>query len=105
MREKNGKGEGKARGKAGEEKLTRRAAIKRIAAMFAGAAAGTMALDQQASDDIHLAYLSKPPYNPYVNAVYVPPHPPYSRYMSYYSSHVYHSIYVPPPYINKQYSR
>ncbi len=98
MEKKDGKNGDEVKGNAGEEKLSRRAAIKRIALMFAGAAAGAKVLGQQASDDTHLAFT-----NPYYDAVYVPPtQHPYSRYMSFYTSYSSHKIYVPPPYSSKK---
>ena len=100
MKKKNGKKSDEVKGNAGEEKLSRRTAIKRIAAIFAGAAAGAKALGQQADDDRHLA--QNKPFNPYYDAVYVPPHPPYVRYQSFYTSYGSHKIYVPPPYSSRK---
>ncbi|HIJ76015.1 MAG TPA: hypothetical protein HPP81_04790 [Deltaproteobacteria bacterium] len=99
MKKKNGKNGGEVKGNAGEEKLSRRTAIKRIATIFAGAA-GAAALGQQTSDEMHLA--QQRPYNPYSDAVYVPPHPPYVRYSSFYTSYGSHKIYVPPPYSSRK---
>jgi hypothetical protein len=101
MKKKNGKNGGEVKGNAGEEKLSRRTAIKRIAAIFAGAAAGAKALGQQADDDMHLA--QNKPFNPYYDAVYVPPtQRPYVRYSSFYTSYSSHKIYVPPPYSSRK---
>ncbi len=95
MKEKSGKSGGEAKGKAGEEKLSRRAAIKRIAAVFAGAAisaAGAAGNDKLAAGNPQ-AYSSS-----YASFTL-----PYVRYSSFaylslsYSSFLgYSSIYVPP---------
>ncbi len=78
-----------------EESLTRRKAIKRIAAILAGATVGAKVLEQ-APRDLY-AYVDY--VLPYVDSVPVPKYSDYVRYTSFYSSHrVYHSIYVPPPY-------
>ncbi len=87
---------GEANGSAGGEKLSRRAAIKRIAAVFAGAAisaTGAAGNDKLASTGDPPAYSSS----------YVSLNLPYVRYssfaylsLSYNSFLQYSSIYVPP---------
>ncbi len=85
-----------------EESLTRRKAIKRIAAILAGAAVSVPMLGQ-ASKELQFAYLSRAPYDPYADSVRVPTYRDHVRYSSFYSSHHrYHSIYVPPPYSSRK---
>lgn len=84
-----------------EEKLSRRAAIKRIAATFAGAVISTKVLGQT-SQGFQLAYLSNPPYNPYADSVYASTSPSYDRYISYYTSYRSHYSSVPPPYFSSR---
>lgn len=83
-----------------EESLSRRKAIKRIAAMFAGAYIGTKLGPTKQGP--HFAYLSSAPYNPYADSVYASTSPTYSRYISYYTSYRSHYSSVPPPYIPKR---
>ena len=86
-----------------EEVLTRRKAIKRIAAIFAGAAVTTKALGQSpAFGQEHFAYLSKAPIFPYADSVYASRQPSYQRYISYYTSYRSHYTSVPPPYSSRK---
>jgi len=82
------------------ETLTRRKAIKRIAAILAGAAVATPVLGH-ASRELQFAYLSRAPYNPYADSVYASRDPSYQRYISYYTSYRSHYTSVPPPYSSR----
>ena len=86
---------------AAAETLTRRKAIKRIAAILAGAAVSVPVLGQ-AAKELQFAYLSKAPYNPYADSVYASRQPDYQRYMSYYTSYRSHYTSVPPPYSSRR---
>lgn len=84
-----------------EKTLTRRKAIKRIAAILAGAAVSVPVIGQ-ASKELQFAYLSKAPYNPYADSVYASRQPSYQRYISYYTSYRSHYTSVPPPYSSRK---
>lgn len=85
---------------ANEEKLTRRKALKRIAAVFAGAVAGSQALIRVPKARA-AGYVSIE--GSYVNTVYVDNQyvnrgPSYNDYVSFYTSYSSHSP-PPPPYV------
>jgi hypothetical protein len=85
-----------------EELLTRRAAVKRIAGLVSGVAAGGIlgsavpALGQYSSYGRYISIEHS-----YVNTVYVNYKSNYNRYLSYYSSYRSHYSSVPPPYSSR----
>ncbi len=95
MKEKGRKDE--VRPASGEEKISRRAAIKRIAAVLGGAVVGAK-LAEEAPRNMQFAYLSNPPHNPYADAVYGSWKPSYYS-IKFYGSYKSHYSSVPSPYI------
>lgn len=78
-----------------KESLTRRAAIKRIAALFAASYVGPKVLSQAPPEMI--AYLSNAPYNPYADSVYGSYNSTGYYSITYYNSYSSHYSSVPPP--------
>ncbi len=78
-----------------KENLTRRSAIKRIAAIFAASYVGPKALAQASPEMI--AYLSNAPYNPYADSVYGSYNSTGYYSITYYNSYSSHYSSVPPP--------
>lgn len=85
MKKKNGESSDELKRNAGEEKLSRRTAIKRIAAVFAGVAISATG----AAGNDKLAFTENPPYNQYAETYVPPPYGSYSSHSPYgsYSSH------------------
>lgn len=75
--------------------LSRRSAIKRIAAIFAASYVGPKAF-AQASPEV-VAYLSNAPYNPYADSVYGSYNSTGYYSITYYNSYSSHYSSVPPP--------
>ncbi len=99
MKKKEAKGsESKQNSK--EEVLTRRKAIKRIAGLFAAAVVTTKVFGQN-PEGFQVAYLSKPPYNPYADSVYGSSSGAY-RSVQFYNSYRSHYSSVPPPYSSRK---